>query len=298
MLGWDDLRFFLAVARHGSHASAGRALGVAATTVGRRLAELEAALGARLFLRTPTGLQPSDAGVRLRARAERVESEVLACERELAGGDARVHGRVRLTAGDGIATRVLVPALRPLLEAHPGLEVEVRADNRSLDLSRREADVALRLSRPREGALVARRLSDVAYGVYAGGDYLARHPAGRRGAGRRELAAHAWLDYDPGQEASPPSRWLRKAVPGARVALRASTTLALLAACASGQGLAVLPEAVAAGDPRLVPLPTRVVLPTAPLWALTHEDLRRSARVAAVLDWLAGLFPTRPPGGT
>lgn len=288
MLEWDDLRYFLAVHRHGSHAAAGRALRVAATTVGRRLTALEEALGMRLLERTPAGLVLSDAGRALKVRAERVEAEVLASERELEGGDRRVEGRVRLTAGDGLAAAVLAPRLLELRAAHPALEVELRADNRALDLSRREADVALRLLRPREESLVARRLADLPFGLYGGASYLALRG---RPTGLRDLSRHDWLDYDAAQEASPPSTWLRRHVPGARVVLRATTTTALVSACAAGHGLALFPEVLAAHEPRLVPLLPRAALPVRELWAVTHQDLRHSARVTTVLAWLAELFP-------
>jgi DNA-binding transcriptional LysR family regulator len=288
MLQWDDLRYFLAVHRHGTHAAAGRSLRVAPTTIGRRLAALEEALGVKLFQRTPTGLVLGENGQVLRAHAERVEAEVLASERELTGADRRVSGPVRLTAGDGMATHVLAPRLAELQQAHPELRVELRADNLAVDLSRREADVALRLFRPREQSLITRRLAPFTFGVYGGEPYFARRG---RPSGMKDAARHDWLGPEPTQDGTPPGQWLRRHIPAARVVLRSSATTVLMSACAAGQGLAVFPELLAASDPRLVPVLPRAALPTRELWAVTHQDLRHSARVSAVMDWLVRLFP-------
>ncbi|MCP3143869.1 LysR family transcriptional regulator [Pyxidicoccus xibeiensis] len=291
MLQWDDLRYFLAVHRHGTHASAGRALRVAPTTIGRRLAALEEALGVKLFQRTPAGLVLGEAGQVLRAHAERVEAEVLASERELTGADRRVAGAVRVTAGDGMAVQVLAPRLPELQRLHPELRVELRSDNLVLDLSRREADVAVRLFRPREQSLIARRLSPFAFNVYGSEPYFARRG---RPTGVKDAARHDWLGPEEAQDATPPGQWLRRHVPAARIVLRSNSTTVVMAACAAGLGLAVLPELLVANEPRLVPVLPRAALPTRELWAVTHQDLRHSARVAAVMDWLARLFATRP----
>ncbi|RKH03211.1 LysR family transcriptional regulator [Corallococcus carmarthensis] len=293
MLAWDDLRFFLAVDRHGTHAAAGRALRVAPTTIGRRLAALEDAVGVRLLRRTPEGLVPTEAGLRLRVHAERVEAEVLASERELTGADQRVAGTVRITSGDGLAAYVLAPRLVELRDRHPDLGVELRAELRVLDLSRREADVALRMSRPREPALLARRLCDFPFRVYGSAAYLSRRG---RPATVKELARHDWVRPDATLEGTPQEAWLERHVPQARTVLRASNTVTLMAACAAGHGLAVLPELFAPHEPRLEPLlPRATGLPTRELWAVTHPDLRHNARVGAVLTWLGTLFP-RPRG--
>lgn len=291
MLQWDDLRYFLAVHRHGTHAAAGRALRVAPTTIGRRLAALEEALGVKLFQRTPAGLVLGESGQVLRAHAERVEAEVLASERELTGADRRVSGPVRLTAGDGMATHVLAPRLAELQQAHPELRVELRADNLAVDLSRREADVALRLFRPREQSLIARRLAPFTFRVYGGEPYFARRG---RPSGMKDAARHDWLGPESAQDGTPPGQWLRRHIPAARVVLRSSATTVLMSACAAGHGLGVFPELLAASDSRLVPVLPRAVLPTRELWAVTHQDLRHSARVGAVMDWLARLFLATP----
>jgi DNA-binding transcriptional LysR family regulator len=283
---WDDLRVLLAVHRKGSHGGAARLLGVDPTTIGRRLAALEQALDTRLFDRTPAGLVATDAGAALAARAARVEEEVLAAEREIGGANARLEGPVRITASDGILHWVVVPALADLRREHPGVVVELRADTRALDLSRREADVAIRLARPKEPSLVARRLGAMSMGLYASRAYLERRRAPRTIA---DLAEHDFVGFDASLDALPQARWLRTLVRAPRWVVRATTTTAQVAACAEGLGIALLASFIAPREPRLVPvLPSRAPAPR-DAWLAVHEDMKRSARVRAVLAWLSKL---------
>jgi DNA-binding transcriptional LysR family regulator len=285
-LSWDDLRVVLAVRRRGSHGGAARLLGVDPTTVGRRIAVVEEALRARLFDRTPAGLEPTAAGLALAARAESVEEQVLAAERELGGADARLEGPVRITAGDGIAHYLILPALADLRREHPGITIEIRADTRSLDLSRREADVAVRLARPSEPTLVARRLGPIQMALYASRAYLDRRGSPRTKAA---LAEHDFIGFDASLDDLPQTRWLRSFVRSPRWVVRATTTTAQLVACAEGQGIAVLGTFLAPREPRLVPVLPSQRPPPRDAWIVTHEDMRSNARVAAVAAWLSRL---------
>jgi DNA-binding transcriptional LysR family regulator len=247
---------------------------------------LEAEVGARLFTRTPEGLVPTAAARALLPRAERVEAELLEAERELAGADARATGTVRITCGDGFAAYVLAPALPAFLAAHPGLALEVRADVRALDLTRGEADIAIRNFRPRERSLVARRLGPEPLGLYAAPAYLAR-----RGTPRapRDLATHDLILYDRDLDRMRSQAWLRELSAGARIAVRVSTTTIMHAVCAGGGGIALLMAEVAGADPRFTRVLPRLDAPTLDVWAVTHPDLRSAARVVATLRWLEGL---------
>ncbi len=280
---WDDWRVFLAVARTGSHAAAGKALGVAPTTIGRRLAALEADVGTRLFDRTPEGLVPTEAGRSVRGRAARVEDELAAALRELGGADARVEGPLRVTAGDGFLHYVLVPRLGALLRRHPGLVLDLRADNRVVDLSRREADVAVRLERPREPSLVARKLGAMEFALYAADAYVER-----RGTPRAlgELSAHALVGFDAAFDHLPQVKWLARHVPDLRWSVRATTTTAQALACAEGHGIALLPRFVEAREPRLRRVLPKVTGPVRDTFLVTHADLRTNARVAAFVAWM------------
>jgi DNA-binding transcriptional LysR family regulator len=283
MLEWDDLRIFLAIHRQRTHAAAGRALRVAPTTIGRRVTALEAAVGARLFTRSPEGLVATPAALALVPHAERVEAEVLDAERALAGLDARPTGTIQITSGDGFATFVLAPALPAFVAAHPGLRVEIRADMRALDLTRGEADVAVRNFRPRERSLVAKKLGEDHYALYASREYLARRGTPRAA---RDLAAHDLVTYDRSLDHSAFAGWLRRTAAGARVVARVNSTTALVAACAAGVGVAMLTAEYVRGHPLLVPILPRLSYPADEIWAVTHPDLRASARVTAVLRWL------------
>jgi DNA-binding transcriptional LysR family regulator len=286
MLEWDDLRYFLAVKRARSHAGAARLLRVASTTVGRRLASLEAAVGARLFTRTPDGLAETAVARSLLARAERMESEVFEAERELAGADARPTGTVSVTCGEGFAAYVLAPSLPRFLTMYPGLSVEVRAAARVLDLTRGEADVALRNFRPRERSLVARRLGIEHQGLYAAPTYLAERGKPRSA---RDLGTHDLVLFERELDRMRAQAWLLHSAQGARVAVRASTTTAMQAACGAGAGVALLTSAFVRDDPRFEQILPRLEPPPIELWAVTHPDLRSNARVTAVLRWLERL---------
>ncbi len=285
-MAWDDLRYFLAAHRAGSHKAAARQLRVATTTVGRRLAALEAAVGARLLVRTPERLVATEAGRALLEHAERIEAEVLASERRLSGADEALSGPLRVTAGDGLVNGVLVPALERLRRQHPALALELRAETRVADLSRREADLAIRLVRPREPSLVGRRLGEMQFGIYAGDRYLQRRAAPRT---LEAAAAHDWIGFEEALDDMPQVRWLLREVPGLRFALRANTTTTQTLACAEGHGLALLPLFVERREPRLRRLFARVPIPSRELWAVTHADLRGNARVGAFVEWLRGV---------
>jgi len=286
MLLWDDLRVFLATQRTRSHAGAARTLRVAPTTVGRRLAALEAAVGARLFQRTPEGLAPTAAALALLPRAERMETEALDAERSVVGADARATGTVCVTCGDGFAHFVISPALPAFLAAHPGLSVEIRAGPRALDLTRGEADLAIRNFRPREKSLVIRRLGIEVQGLYASSAYLARRGRPRSPS---DLEGHDLLLLDREYDRVRGQAWLRALAPQARIVLRANSTSTLQAACAAGAGLAILSLAFVVGDSRLEPVLPRLAPPELEVWSATHGDLRSSARVTTTLRWLEQL---------
>ena len=286
-MNWDDLRFFLALAQARTLVAAARSLGVDATTVGRRLAALETALGAQLFERLPEGLRPTSAGAQLLARAARIAEEATAAEREIRGADQRAGGSVRVTAGDGLVAMVLTPRLGELLSRHPDLDVELRAENRAVDLSRREADLALRLFRPREPGLVARRLAAMPLGLYGSEAYFARRG---RPASTRALVRHDFVGYDATLARTPAATWLREELPDARIVLRSNATMTLVAAAIAGLGLVLLPELLGRADARLVPVLPRLELPGRELWLVFHGDLRAHARVQAVSRWLSDVL--------
>jgi DNA-binding transcriptional LysR family regulator len=283
-MDWDDLRYFLAVHRRGSHKKAARFLRVAPTTVSRRIAALESGLHASLFVRTPERLQTTPAGLALLPRAERVEAEVQASERELHANQATLAGPLRVTGGDALINHVVVPAMGELFAAHPELVIELRTETAIVDLSRREADVALRLVRPKEPSLVARDLGELPFAVFASEAYLRRRGTPRTLAA---AAAHDFIGYDAALDHLSQVKWLKRAVPSPRFVLRATTITTQVIACAEGLGLALLPLFSAAREPRLRQLFPRQVGPTRALWGVFHADMRQNPSVAAFLGWLS-----------
>lgn len=280
-LDWGHLRFFLALARTGSLSRAARALGVDRNTVARRVAALEEELGLPLYERGPQGWTRTAAGDELAGLASRVEEDVLALARHADARDPAVAGAVRLTTASHVAARLLAPEVPALRERHPALVLELAVDQRPFDLTRREADLAVRMGRPRDAGLVTRKLSDVAFRLYASPAYL----SGRRAV---DLAEDTFLGLDDSLASVPQERWLARVAPGRRIVFRCNSTAALHAAAKAGVGVAVLPCFFADGDPGLVRLEGPDPVPHE-LWLLVHGDLRRTPRVRAVIEWLDAL---------
>ena len=278
-LDWGDLRFFLELVRGGSLARAAERLGVDRNTVARRVRALEGSLGLPLFERGPQGWERTGEGEELAGLATRVEEDVLALARRADARDEAVRGTVRLTTASHLAAFLLAPALPSLRARHPGLVLEIAADQRNFDLTRREADLALRMGRPAAAGLVTRKLSDVAYRFYAAPGYL----AGR--AARVDFAHDLFIGLEESLSATPHERWLDRLAPARQVVFRCNATAGLLSAARAGLGVALLPRFAADGDPGLRVLDG----PAADgheLWLLVHGDLRRAPRVRAVLEWV------------
>ena len=285
-LPWDDLRYVLAVAEGGSLAAAARALGVNHTTALRRVGALEARLGARLFERLASGYVPTAAGEELVAAARQMAGTVTALQRKLAGQDLRLEGALRVTTTDTLMMSVLARHVAAFRTAHPGIRLEVAVSNVMFNLTRRDADIAIRPDRNPPETLVGRRVSALAFAIYAAPDFLAAQ-------GRiRDLAALAWVSPDDTLAGSAVARWMAT-MPEAQVAARADSLVALRELAATGVGLAALPCYLADGDPRLVRVRREPVkeMETA-LWVLTHEDLRSTARVRAFTEFIAHAFST------
>ena len=288
-LDWGHLRFFLELSRTGSLSRAAQRLGVDRNTVARRVAALEEELGLALYERGPQGWSRTAAGDELAALASRIEEDVLALASHAEARDRALTGTVRLTTATHLSAHLVSPALPRLRERHPGLVLEVNADQRIFDLTRREADLALRMGRPRDAGLVTRKLSDVAYRLYASRE----HPAARRGAVDFETDPFAGLDDS--LASAPQERWLAKVAPERRVVFRTNSTASLQVATRLGVGVAVLPCFLGGSDPELVqvdgPTPTNHEL-----WLLVHGDLRRTPRVRAVIEWVDALVERARPG--
>lgn len=279
---WDDVRIFLAVARSGQILGAAKSLGLNHATVARRLTSLEDALGSKLLIRRTNGSELSGEGERFLLHAERVESAVLAAQ-EAVGGDSRIDGTVRVGAPDGFGVAFLAPRLGELIERHPGLRVELVPVPRAFSLSRREADIAVTLERPREGRLVARKLTDYRLGLYAAPVYLAAHGMP---ATRDDLAGHRLVGYVEDLLYTASLDYTGEFLKGWRSSLAVSSSTGQTEAVRAGAGIGILHEFMASGDRGLVPVLPEHTL-TRSYWTVMHEDLRSVRRVALVAEFLS-----------
>lgn len=286
-MDWNDVRYFLAVARTGSLTGASEQLRVSQSTVSRRVDALEGRLNTTLFARHQSGYFLTDEGRSLVAHAETLEAAALGMEAYSAGASRGVTGTVRLATAENLASHVIVPALPRFRSEHPEVRLEIVTGVASLSLSRREADLALRLSRPEHGNVTIRRLGEQAYALYGSTAYLAAY---QQPADAGRFAGHAFIGWDEGFSHLPTARWLVQAMEGVPPVLTASSLQSHLAAAHAGLGLALLPCFLGDADESLV----RVVHPADALsqeiWLVVHGDLAASARVRAVAEFLATLM--------
>ncbi|QNK70486.1 LysR family transcriptional regulator [Variovorax sp. PAMC26660] len=282
-IGWELYRSFLSVLREGSLSGAARALGITQPTAGRHVAALEEALGVVLFTRSQVGLLPTDIALALRTHAEAMESTAASLARAATSQGEGVRGVVRVSASEVISVEVLPPIVARLREAHPALKVELVATNRVQDLLRREADIAVRMVRPRQEQLVARRIGQIELGFHAHRDYLARHGTPRK---LEELSSHAVIGYDQ------PSAFVRnagKALKGIgrdTFSLRTDSDLTQLALIRAGAGVGICQVGLARRGDTLVRLMPRTFSMKLETWITMHEDLRNSPRCRVAFDAL------------
>jgi DNA-binding transcriptional LysR family regulator len=289
---WDDLKHFLAVARSGSLTEAARDLKTSAATVGRRVTALEAKLGARLFDRQQTGYTLTESGEAIRLKAESVEEAVLAVEREALGRDLQATGKVRLAASDDVAAHVLAPHLGEFRRSYPGISLEIVARMDQVNLTRREADIAVRGMRPTEGDFVVRRAGSWPFALYAAKTYARAHQLrpGKIDFSRAEIIT--WTEEWTHLRGGP---WFAKYAPQAKIALASDSRRVHQSACKAGIGLAILPCHLSDCDPDLVQLLVPAEVLSVELWIVVHRDLVHTARVRAVMDFLGDIIPKYGP---
>lgn len=278
-LVWDDLRLVLAIGRAGTLVGAARDLALNHSTVFRRLGALETQIGVRLFERFRDGYSPTAAGEEVIGLAGRVAGDVGDLERRLAGRDLRPSGLVRVTTTDTLV-EMITPMLAAFRAAHPEITLELAASNAIFNLSRRDADVAIRPATEPPDMLVGRRVATVGFAVYGAPDYL------KRRAAKLPFEQHDWVAPDDSLAHLKPARWIESTFPPSRIVYRASSLLALQYASRAGLGLAALPCYMGDTDPVLRRLGSPVPEFGSGLWLLTHPDLRRVARIRAFLDFM------------
>lgn len=280
MRNWDDLRMFLAVAHAGRIAPAARALGVDATTVARRLARLEEAVGAPLFETVAGERRLSESGQTLLPHAETIDAAISAAtEGKVAKG---VAGHVRLSVAEGLATHVLAPAMPRFASANPRIRLDLITASGLLDPSKREADIAVMLARPRNRQLTAVRLVEYRLRLYATPGYLAAAGMPNTAAA---LERHVLASYVPEHLHAPELDYLSELHDGLVARLRSTSINVQHATVASGAAIGILPDFIAARDPRLVPVLPPLELVRA-FWLVTHADGLATPRIQAVVAWL------------
>lgn len=280
---WDDLRFVLALRRARTLSGASRELGVKHTTVARRVAALEEACGARLFDKTPTGYVPTAAGEDVLAVAEGIEQQMQMLDRQVLGQDARLSGPLRVTTVDLFAAEH-AREFALFAERYPDVELDVSVDNRLRSLTRREADVALRVTSNPPEHLVGRRLARVEFAVYGACTLIDKCPD------PTNLEAYRWLQWDERIDGKLTQQWRRKHVSKAPRGVRVDSVLSMLSLVESGAGICHLPCIYS--DRRPAMRRVRDIEPdfATDLWLLTHPDLRHTARVRAFIDHMAETF--------
>ncbi|WP_109126664.1 LysR family transcriptional regulator [Dyella sp. C11] len=273
---WSDLRILLAIAREGTLGAAARSLGQTQPTMGRRLRALESALGQTLFQRTSDGFVLTEEGTLVVRHAERMEQEVLAFQRELAGQHQELEGLLRLTSSDWFGAHVLPPVLAEFSRAHPRVTLELLTDTRFLSLARREADLAFRIRPFDEPDVVSRKLLRMPYGLYI----KQGMPPPKAGDG----AGASLITMDQAFGDMPDVAWLQAHYPNAIVAFRSNAREVHARLCAQGAGMAVLPRPLGDATPGIERIETREEPPSRDTWIGYHRDLRRLARLRALID--------------
>ncbi|CAI2306335.1 LysR family transcriptional regulator [Vibrio parahaemolyticus] len=286
-MNWDDAKIFLALYREGTLRGAARRVGVDQATIGRRITAMEHALSATLFLRTSKGYLLTQIGEVVLASAERMELAATDFVRAVQGVDNRLVGEVNVATTDTLATDFLLPALGDLHLNHPDIRVILKTSTQVVNLTLREADIAIRTVKPANPDLIIRKLASWPIGLYASQDYLARHGLPKAGSG---FSGHSLVVYEPHWQSSRFATVMEEPADGAKVAAGVDTSLMLRQALLMGLGLGemAVPLAEQAGLVRV--WPERQLSTTYEIWMVTHRDVQQAARVRAVIHAIETAF--------
>jgi len=286
---WRLIRSFLAVLDRGSLLGAARALHTSQPTVGRHVADLESQLGVVLFERTGRGLVPTTTALQLAQSARAMEEGARDLARTLSGAQAQTRGTVRITASVPVAVNLLPPLLAQMRQQLPEIQVELVSSNLVSNLLRREADIAVRMVRPEQGTLVARKIGDVALGAFAHRSYLARRGTPRNGT---ELLTHDLIGGDTDLTILQGFAAMGHAIERQAFALRTDDLMAQWQALRAGLGVGFIASYLARTDPDVLPvLAGQLKVPALPMWLAVHREIRTSRRIRAVYDFLVASLP-------
>jgi DNA-binding transcriptional LysR family regulator len=281
---WDELRTFFEVVRDGSLSGAARRLGLTQPTVGRHIDALEGALGLALFTRSPRGLTPTPAALALAPHGQAMAAAAASLSRTAASEKAVDRGVVRVTASEIVGNEVLPPIFAKFRFAHPGVAIELGVTNRNEDLARGDADIAVRMARPTQSGLVARRIGQIRVGLYAHKSYCARFGEPLSLA---DLRRHSFIGFDRDNRTFRAAGELAAALSREDFGFRCDSDTAQLAALRAGVGVGGCQEGIARRAPDLVPVLAGVFQMALEVWLAMHRDLRSTERVRLMFDWLA-----------
>jgi DNA-binding transcriptional LysR family regulator len=280
---WDDLQYFLAVARTGQLSTAARQLRTSHATVSRRIDRLEFALKVKLFERNPRGYVLTAIGQRFVETAERIETETDRLQADITSGTSAHRGVVRLSAPEGFANFFFADKIRGFCDSHPNISLELVTIQQIMSLSRREADIAVSLDPPKDGPYTTEKITDYRLSVYGSKAYLEGKPPLRR---RSDLLDHPFIGYIEDMIFAPGLDYLGDVHPGIKPRFQSSSIFAQLTATLNGQGLCILPHFIAMRQPNLqIVLPQDVQL-TRHYWLIRHRDLGNTPRFRAVADYI------------
>jgi DNA-binding transcriptional LysR family regulator len=286
--GWELYRSFLAVLREGSLSGAARALGLTQPTVGRHIQELETSLGAALFTRAPNGLRPTNAAHKIEPHAQAMAGAAATLIRVISGKNSEAQAVVRIAASEIVGTEVLPSILTEFRTRHHGVVIELSLSDRTEDLLRRDADIAVRMTRPKQASLVARRVGNAAVGLHAHRRYLNEYG---RPSTMEQLSQHVLIGFDRETASIRALQRLGMNLRREDLAFRTDSHLAQLAAIRAGFGIGICQTAVARRDENLVHLLAKDFAFDLEVWIAMHKDLRASRPMRAIFDHLAAALP-------
>ena len=292
MFNWDDLKYFLAMADEGSLSAAARKLKVSQPTLSRRLTALEENIGSDLFARTRTGLEMTAIGEQLIEHARHMRDDVYSIERMITGHDSSLQGNVVISCIEILGADWLVRHTRPFREQFPGITVEFKIENATSDLLRREADIAIRMFRPVQNDLIAKRTGTMKYGYYASKKYIEKHGMPES---TKDLENHEFILPHDEILAHTNKFGKRPFHPRGNIAFRSNNLISLASAVREGFGIGAYSCIMADGDPNLVRLFDDLVVFSSDIWLVSHAELRRSARIRVMYDFLGDLFARHAP---
>ena len=293
MFDWDDLKYFLALARNGSTLAAARSLRLSQSTVHRRLSELERKLGQQLVTRHPSGYRLTELGEELRAHAERVEAAISDFERQVAAWGKELSGVVKVTCPEAFGPRLMRSGLIDKFNArYPALRVEIGMNDKIVDLAKGQADIAIRTTASRDNALIGRKIGDSLWSVYASRSYVKSHGGIQR---PEDIDRHAVVVFGGEMRDHHSVHWVKSVAPNARITARGNNLPALLMAAKSGAGICPMPVIVGESEPDLVRLLDPVPELATPFYLFMHSDMKKTPRVRAFFDFVVEELPVLRP---